>query len=311
MNLSNELKVGLAIVLAGVIFFFGLRYFQDLPLFSGSYELHTRLNDSGGLTPGNAVRLSGVKIGSVEAVRLDPETRDVAVRFRVDEGVPIPQGSHAEVAGLGAFGGVRLVVVPGAPGQPPVAPGAALPGRAAPDVLGQLQEDAPGLIGRVDTVLAGAGTTLTDAGRLLSDPDGDLRQTLAALRSLTRTLERTLRREEEQLGLILENAQALTGDLSAFTEEGHLDSLGVAVERLNRTLARVENNLDGLDATTERLAAITAKIDRGEGTLGRLVNDDGLYVQLDSAATRLHLLLTDLQANPDRYLGELRLVDLF
>ncbi len=311
MNLSNELKVGLAVVAAGVIFFFGVRYFSDLPLLGGSYSLRTQFDDAGGLVAGNAVRLSGVKIGSVEAVRLDPETKAVDVRFRVDEGVTIPQGSEAEIAGLGAFGGVRLVVIPGPPGGPPVEPESTLPGRSAPDVIGRLSAEAPQLIGRADTVLAGAGAAISDADRLLSDPDSDLRQTLRALRNAARTLERTLGREEEQLGLILENAETATAGLSAFTAEGNLDSLGATVERLNRTLARAESSLDGLEAATERLAAITAKIDQGEGTLGRLVNDDGLYLQLDSAAASLNRLLLDVEENPDRYLRELRLIDLF
>ena len=73
MNYSNELKVGIAIVVSLLIFFLGSRFFEDIPLFKRTYTLNTEFSDARGMITGNAVRISGVKVGSVLEVALDRE----------------------------------------------------------------------------------------------------------------------------------------------------------------------------------------------------------------------------------------------
>jgi phospholipid/cholesterol/gamma-HCH transport system substrate-binding protein len=52
----------------------------------------------------------------------------------------------------------------------------------------------------------------------------------------------------------------------------------------------------------EKVDNIVTKIDNGEGTLGALINDDKLYLQIDSAAKNLNFLVDDIGQNPERYL---------
>ena len=73
MKYSNELKVGMAIVAAVVVFVLGVRYFQDVPLFRGTYDLNSSFESAGGLIAGNPVRVSGVGVGKVREVKLNPE----------------------------------------------------------------------------------------------------------------------------------------------------------------------------------------------------------------------------------------------
>ena len=58
-----------------------------------------------------------------------------------------------------------------------------------------------------------------------------------------------------------------------------------------------------LDVAMESLRSVLARIDRGEGTLGRLSTDEALYVSLNKAAESLTALLGDLQANPSKYIN--------
>lgn len=317
MNYSNELKVGLALVAAAILFFVGFRFFQDLPLFRSNYELQTQLGDAGGLAVGNAVRISGVRIGSVESIRLDEQKRNVLIGFSVDRGVTIREGASAKATGIGALGGVQLTLVPGQPSAPPLEPGSVLPSAESGDVLSELSERGPQLLSRTDSVLAGANVAVDEASQLFSDPDSDLRQTLQGLNAATTTLSRLLQNQEASLARTLANADTaaqglsqISRDLSAFTGENG-DSLGAAVKNLNRVLTRLDRNLAGLETTTQNLGAITAKIDRGEGTLGKLVNDDGLYLRLDSSATRFNSILADFEERPGRYLRDLTILELF
>src|SRR5690606_38108119 len=103
---------------------------------------------------------------------------------------------------------------------------------------------------------------------------------------------------------------AVASDLRAFGDENS-DSLRLAFANLNSALARLDRNMAALESSTATLDDVLGKIDRGEGTLGRLINDPALYAKLDSAVTGLNTLVTDFQQNPGRYLRDLRLVDIF
>ena len=307
MKYSNELKVGVVVVVAALIFIFGVRYFADLPIFGGRYALATAFEEAGGLVVGNDVRINGVKVGTVDAVRLDVEAREVAVAMSLDGDVAVPEGSYAEVGGFSAFGTIYVEITLG--DGPPLPEGSAIPGRSS-DLLGQLTDRAPELLGEADTLLSGAGATFSEVQRLLGNPQSDLRQTLAALRSSAATLEGLLRTERATISRVLANADTLSAGLAAFTGESG-DSLTQAVQGLSGTLDQLDRSLGQIETTTASLDQLLAKINEGEGTLGRLVNDDALYAKLDSAATNVNRILEDFEENPGRYLRELRLVDVF
>lgn len=309
MKYSNEVKVGLSIVLAVLVLIVGVRYFQDLPIVSSSYMLTANFENVGGLSSGNPVRLSGVNVGTVESVRLRQDEETVRVRFRVNESVLIPEGSVAEIKGFAALGGVRLGIEPGPSTNPPLQPGSTINTPSGPGLLDQLTRQGPQITSKADTVLSNTAR-FTDALAGQMQDGGDLEQTLSSLRAVATTLESVSGGEEETLRSAIQNLEALTADLESFTDE-NADSLGTTVQRVNDNLSRLEQNLANLERTTAALGAVAEKINSGEGTLGRLANDPSLYNNLDSTSVQMNRLLRDLQENPQRYLRDMTLVRMF
>lgn len=323
MKVANELKVGLVIIVCAVIFFLGVRYFEAIPLFRGTYELYTTFDDGGGLQNGNMVRINGVSVGSVTSVELDEAARKVRVRFKVDEGVRLYEGSYVEIAGIAALGDPLLSITLGPSSNPLIAPGGLVPSRED-DLLGRLADRAPGLIDNVEDALAGTDEVVASANATLGAAEGafseleavvgpgnaNLRQTLAALTATTNTLNAVLRAEQARLAAVLTNVEGLTGDLRGFTGT-RSDSLGLAVDNLNSVLRRLDQNLVALETTTSGLDTLFVRLERGDGTLGLLVNDPGLYLRMDSALVSLNRILTGFEDDPRRYLKDLRLVDIF
>ena len=341
MRYSNELKVGLSIIIAAIILIIGIRYFEDLPIFAGTYELRTQFDDAQGLIRGSTVQVSGVRVGAVDEVQLTPDMKAVAVRFHLDEGVQVPQGSYASISGFQTFGGVRLEIVPGPATNPAVEPGGMIPGRSG-GILGNLTDRAPELIDRVDTLLLNAGLAfeginpainqadrtfldisnnvnrigaqasgaVAQLDQLLRSSNADLSTSLAGLREASTSLNRLVQAEQVRVSQILTNLEGLTGGLNTFSEENS-DSLAMAVQNLNMVMTRLNRNLAALETTSTNLDRIIARIDRGEGTIGLLINDPALYNELVGTTRSMNELLEDLQANPRRYLKELQLVDIF
>lgn len=308
---SNEVKVGVTIVLAAIIFVLGVRYFEDLPLFKSTYSLRAEFENAGGLIAGNAVRTAGVTVGSVNGVNIDPSTGKVTVRFHVDEDIPVTEGTYAKIGGFDALGVVRMDLVLGPPSAPRIPEGGYVRGQPTSDVFGELTEGAPQLITRVDSVLAGLDVVLSETEGMLARPESDLRVTLANMRSSTETLESLLRGERDRIGSILANMDSVTSNVERLTGGENGEQIEELIASLNATLDSLDTNLEGLGETTTSLNLLLTKLNEGEGTMGRLINDDSMYLKLDSTLTGLNALMADFRANPGRYMKELRLVDLF
>lgn len=310
MKFSNELKVGLAIILATVIFILGIRFFEDLPLFSGTYMLETEFDNAAGLIPGNVVRVYGVTVGSVDDVYINPENNRVRVRFHVESDVPVTEGSETRVSGFDALGVVRMDLMLGPAGGAAVPSGGFVPSRTEGDLMASLTERAPDMLDSADQVLTDLSALLHSTRGMIDDPESDIRQTLSAVRGSVSTLDAMLRSERDRVAGILQEVDGIAGGLNrALGPDG--DSLAVTVSRMNRLLDRLDRSLVTLETTADGINTLLAKVNDGEGTLGLLVNDPGLYHRTDSLLVSLDALLQDFRANPGRYLQEMRLVDLF
>ncbi|MFT4603678.1 MAG: phospholipid/cholesterol/gamma-HCH transport system substrate-binding protein [Rhodothermales bacterium] len=309
MKYSNEIKVGATIVIATVIFILGVRYFEDLPLFRGTYQLETELTNAAGLIPGNVVRVNGVVVGSVDDVRINPQTNGVSVGFHVDSGLPIPEGSRTLVSGFDALGVVRLDIALGPAENPRIAEGGFVEGQPTTDIMGELTDRAPLLLDQVDEVVGNVNAVLGDSRALLGS-ESDLQGTLLSARRSMTTMENLLRTQRDNIASTIENVNGAAGGFNSFME-GNADSLAAAVSGLNATMAQLESTLEGLDGTTAAIDELLGKLNRGEGTLGLLLNDETMYHRTDSLLTSLQALIDDFQVNPGKYLKEMRLVDLF
>ncbi len=310
MRYSRELIVGLTLLTTLAVVLLGIRFFQGIPLFSGSYELYTILETADGITPGSSVRLRGVAVGSVGDVRLDPVTGLVRVALKMDSGVQIHPGAMAAISGLSALGSVTLSISPGDLSVPPLEPGSLVPPAPTTDLLGMLTDQAPVLVARTDSVLLTANQAAAEVSALLGDPNSDLRLALAGLRQTTMALNALIRAQSATLDRTLRNSEALTADLSDFTATNS-DSLTLAVSQLNNVLRRVNSNLSTIESSTETLDELLARVSDSEGTLGLLLNDSTLYVRLDTTLTRVNGVVDDFQRHPGRYLKHIKLVDIF
>lgn len=317
MRYSNEVKVGVAIVVTALVLFFGIRYLSGLPLFGAGYQLVAVFDDTEGLAPGNPVDVSGVQIGTVDRIRLLPGAAAAEVALTITSDIELPRGTVARVGGFSALGDVSVSLRPGPPGAPPLTDGDTLLTQASSDLVGLVQNNAERIFGHLDTLVVGAAGTFAAVDVLLEDPESDLLLTLANLNRASQEAHRLLASQQEQLAATLANLNRasqgvadLTDRANAFSEQ-NADSLALTIERLNRALLGVEAGLASFETTSAELDTLLARLNDGDGTLGLLLNDPTLYYNLNEAATNLNRLVVEFQADPKRYLQELRLVDIF
>ena len=76
-----------------------------------------------------------------------------------------------------------------------------------------------------------------------------------------------------------------------------------AIARADSAIVAIAEMAENLDSATESLRSVLARMDSGEGTLGRLSTDEALYDNLNSAVENVTSLLKDLQENPGKYIN--------
>jgi len=279
---GSELATGALVLAAGIVATWGYFWLTAQPLGHGGYPLVVQLTDAGGLQRGDRVRLAGVQVGTVRGVGL--HNGAVLANITVDPDLSLRRDSRASLQASGAFGGRYLALQPGEAG--------ALLRRG--DTLAALST--PTLADRFATVGDEATKAFTRASDLLS-PDH-----VAGLERGAKSLGRSV----DQLTALTVALRGTATKLDRRLDDARLDSTVTDLARTARTLTGTSAELRAASAS---LGSILAKIDRGNGTLGRALNDPSLYQALvaatahvDEAAVGAGVLVRDLHARPARYI---------
>jgi phospholipid/cholesterol/gamma-HCH transport system substrate-binding protein len=271
-----------------------LAVMTDAALFRGRYIVTTSVPSAGGIRKGDPVQMRGVNIGRILGFTISQQGVDV--RLEIEGEYPIPRDSRVEVKASGLLGGMVAEIVPGASAEK-VGWGDRLPGASG-----------IGLFDKMDSLAGEADKVALKVQNLLSDEMvEDLQGGAQGARKTLESLQAVLREQRGEL-------RALTASLRRSAEGMEKVTTGPELERTVRRVDDLAERLDGTLATLDRssrsVESILARMDRGEGTLGRLSTDDTLYrnaseatANLNKATKELNELLVDFRAHPRKYIN--------
>jgi len=328
---SNDFVLG-AVILAAIGLIVATSLFlREAEIGGKRHRVTARFTDVGQVQVGNAVVIRGVKSGKVEAIEL-ADSGWVNVRLELSRDVELPRDPVVLLGASSLFGEWQVMVMErqSVPNNRDVAaalarsaggPRGVLPGAVLPDVA-QLTTVAGGIAGDVASVAQRFQVAFNDSAAR------ELRASIRSVAQLSAELARTVRVQSKNLDTVSVDVRAGAADLSkasnAFlravsridtaTSAGEVqrivqESQKAAVqvreasERLNQisqSLSRTEGHLRDV---MMRADSVLIKVDRGQGTLGLLVNDPRLYQNTDSLLRELRDLLADVKKQPKRYFG--------
>lgn len=284
---TREVKVGLFVFLGLVAFFAALFTFTDVGTFRGRYYVTTVVEDAGGMRRGDPVQMRGVNIGRVAEFGMVPE--GVALRMELYDEYEVPRGSRALVKSSGLLGGMVVDIVPGTGGEP-VEDGGTIPGT----VEQGLMAEAAGLGSRADTALSRVNALLAP------QTVGAVGQSAQELQTLLMELNQLAAQQRGELAALSGSLRRSAEGFERATTGGELER---AVARVDLLTARADETVLSLGRASGSLEAVLARLERGEGTLGRLSTDDSLYINLNATIANLNQLVADIRADPRKYLS--------
>jgi phospholipid/cholesterol/gamma-HCH transport system substrate-binding protein len=289
MKRRNEVLVGILLTVGVLVGVLGTIWLVRGGFTSG-YPLYSRFTWGAGVKQGQAVRLAGVQVGVVSDVQLDPKGT-ILVTMSIEKQYPVPRNSVAAVVPVGIFGDQEIALIPAEPSPIAFAKGDTVP--AAPPKAGL-----PELTARADTIsqLLGDVAKAVQLELVASGGIKDLRQTLASTNELARSLSGIAGEQSRQLSLTLTRFR----NTAAALDSVQLDSTIRNLQATSRNLATFTDSLRG---TAQQLTAVIAKANSGDGTLGKLLNDPGLYYDIRRLTTRIDSLTLDFKQHPRKYIN--------
>ncbi len=330
MKISKELKVGALGLLALTLFVLGMNYLKGLSMFSKNRVFYTYFDDSKGLLRGASLYLNGFGIGKVTNMELDSKTRKIKIQVTVGEKVDIPKDSKIVLFSEGVMGPTSLKVKLGESAtfiQEEGVLGSELEGTLMENVQTQIDPikmQVEILSKQLNQIARWANYTLDSTGsrntivNILNNADASV----ANVKGVSESFDDVIKRIDE--AVISINQLIASTNRVVSNVDANKANINETMNSINRTMQNVEYISDSLakatneirvlveevKGTLENISQITAGIQNGEGSVGKLLKDEGLYSNTTGAVEKLNIaiadvdsLLNEIKANPKKYLN--------
>lgn len=296
MKISREVKTAILVISGIILFIYIYNFLKGDNLLTASRVYYAYYDNVEGLTPSTPVTINGLNVGKVQTITFDDDgSGRLLVKMMVENDFKFSENSTAELYEAGLIGGKAIAIVPANDGAPIAKDEAVLKSEIKAGLselvnrrLTPLQEKIENTMVSSDSLLTNVNTIFdADTKQNLQDAIAELKQTIIVFKEVGNNVNALVSQNDEKLGRTLDNFENVSSDLAQISDSlaradlaGTLKELQGAVDNFNQLLASVNN---------------------GEGSIGKLLNDDKLYSNLEGATLQLELLLQDIKLNPKRY----------
>lgn len=286
-------------VVAIAMLYIGFSFLKGIDFFNPSNTYYVLYDNVDGLTESNPVKVNGYRIGRVNSISLLQDGGDtrMLVGLEISDDLVIYESSVALLEDDGLLGGksITLNIREG--------------GRILNDedtLRGEVDVALTQMIrDKADPIIAEVDTTLTRVNNILGDLSGSGGQVESALSDLQETatmLRYIVIENRRDINAITTNLKGLTDALN--NEETGIKPFMVQLNQFADSLNSMELNqtVERANLAIANLQQITEQLQAGQGSLGKLLQDDSLYNNLNRSSADLDRLLIDMRENPGRYL---------
>jgi phospholipid/cholesterol/gamma-HCH transport system substrate-binding protein len=289
---SQAAKVGLFVLLTGAAAY-GINRFVSPQVSGGEgYTVHAYIRDATGLATRSRVTIAGIPVGTLESIKLENGAARLDVKVRKD--IVLYENATLGKKSASLLGESVVVLTTGEPPAPKLHDGdeiRTMPDDTSPaEIMNEVKQIADSVREVASQLAKSIGTeqggqNIREILRNLAEATGALNQTIRenreALGDILHNVDQITRNANPEMAQILENVRIVTQDVKELmAANGHGEPDG----RLRDTIDRLDEASKSLQSTLEHADSVAGRIDRGEGTIGKLTKDDALINEVQGVA---------------------------
>ncbi|TZF83779.1 MCE family protein [Pedobacter sp. BS3] len=305
MKITNETKVGVLTAVAITILILGYSFLKGNEIFTSENDLYAKYERVDGLAVSKPVLINGFQVGRVSQMLLQPDGA-ILVQLKVDPKYEIPKNTVARLASTDLLGSKAIVFDLGN-STDYVKSGDTLKANIQKNLLEQVepvQKKAEVMVSRVDSILTSVNETLSP------DFQRNFNRSFASIAHMLETLEGTTKKVDNMVGTQSDHIAAIIANLESISSnfKENNQKISAIMSNLNQITDQVaradfSQTINSANKAVADMQTAVDKINRGEGSLGQLINDKRLYENLNHSAENLNNLMIDLKAHPKRYVS--------
>ncbi len=257
------------------------------------YTVHAYIQDATGLAPRSRITIAGIPVGSLDSIRLENGAARLDVKVKND--VILYDNATLGKKSASLLGESVVVLTPGTPDHRKLQDGDEIHVIVDQTTPGEIMDEMKEIADSVKAVASQLANSVgTEQGgqnmrailRNLADStdalNGTIRENREVIRDTLRNVDSIMQNANPEMSQILENVRIITQDVrelmaSQNGEPGDAGSLRQTIERLDRASKSLESTMEHADS-------VSGRIDRGEGTIGKLTKDDALINEVQGVA---------------------------
>lgn len=283
--MKKEAKIGLTGIVALVLLFLGINFLKGMSLFSSQNTYYILFTNAKGLNKSSTVFADGYNVGIVSDIHYDyAHPGQVVVEIATDKSLRIPRGSSA-MLDEAMLGGCTLNMLLTTNLTDSYHPGDTIIGTESNGLMSKAAE----MIPQLEQVVSKVDTLIASLNRLAADPN--LPQILQNAELVTENLNKSS----------IQLNRLLSKDIPEMTKTFNTAGENVCILTDKLTKIDLQATMDSVNNITASVHTMIEQMQSPEGTLGLFMKDRALYDNLNSTVQSADSLVTDLKANPKRY----------
>ena len=308
-KLSREVKTGVLTLLTLAAFIWGYNFIIGRNVFKSQRIFYAHYENVAGLMTANTVTINGLQVGQVNKMYFHPKNQgQVVVEILMSSDVPVPINSLARIYSSDLLGTRGIMIIQGdspilaVDGDTLISETQLSLKDELNDMVEPIMKKTGDLMSSFDTILASLNDVFNkDTRDNLISTVTSLKNTIQNLEHSTQTVDTLVNSQKTRLSHIVANVESISENLK--NNNKNLTRIINNVALLSDSLAQVDisGTMNKVTNAVTGLNSIVQKIEKGEGSLGQLVNNEKVYNDLESASKGLNLLIEDIRINPNRY----------
>lgn len=293
MKISREVKTAVLVLSGIILLIFLFNYLKGEDLFESQDTYYTEF-DYNALSKSSPVTVKGNTVGKIKDIKYDFGSGKTRIEFTVDEQLVFSKESKIRLYETGLMGGNGLAILVSNEGEQAKS-GDYLASEVEEGLVSSLTKNFSGVGDDLGSTLKTADTLLINLNNLVTDESDDglksaikeLNSTMKSFKSVAYSINTLVSKNDDKLSAVLTNFDSITRDLSVITSDLKKVEFSQIVAKLDETLTSVNT--------------IMASVNNGEGSIGKLLKDEGLYDNLEAASKEMEELIRDIKLHPARY----------